>query len=219
MSTVYSLKDKNDDLVIMAQDLCVLACIHGQGAIPSKLSTGPSGELLSLPTNWFSIGELDQKAGAKISPDIKTADVYGYGSMAPRRTVKTEESVTVSFSAQESRAMNLGMFWSADLSNVTPDPNGEWQIKKSAQSKLIYYSLILVGQDANSAGDVYPYWIFPKVTVTKTDAINLANDSALAYPFTFQTFEDKAFGGYVAIGSAGSGQAAINTAAGFGSGS
>ena len=219
MTDVYSLKDKNDDLVVMAQDLAAIACVYGQGTIPAKLSVNPAGELLPLPTNWFALGELDQKAGAKISPEIKTTDVYGYGSMAPRRTVKTEESVTVSFSAQESRNINLSMFWGKDLSGVTADANGEWQFKKSGQSGLIYYSIILIGQDSNSAGDVFPYWIFPKTTITKTDAIQLQNDSAIIYPFQFQTFEDKAYGGYVGVGSAGAGQAAVNAAAGFASGS
>lgn len=219
MSTVYSLKDKNDDLVIMAQDLAVIACVYGQGVIPEKISTNTDGELLALPTNWFALGELDQKAGAKISPEIKTTDVYGYGSMAPRRTVKTEESVSVSFSAQESRNINLSMFWGKDLTDVTADANGEWQFKKSGQSSLVYYSLILIGQDSNSAGDVYPYWIFPKTTITKTDAIQLQNDQPVVFPFQFQTFEDKAYGGYVGVGSAGAGQAAINTAAGFSAGS
>lgn len=218
-TTIVSLKDKQDDLVVMAQDLAAVACVYGQGTIPSAITTDTDGNLLPLPANWFPLGELDQKAGAKISPEIKTTDVYGYGSLAPRRTVKTEESVTVSFSAQESRKINLSLFWSTDLTDVEPDVNGEVQFKKTAASSLVYYSLILIGQDANSAGIVLPYWVFPKVTVIKTDAISLMNDQAVAYPFTFQTFEDNAYGGYVGVGFAGEGQAAVNDIAGWESGS
>ncbi|AYR03170.1 major tail protein [Gordonia phage Octobien14] len=215
---IKSLKDKNDGLVVMARDAAVIATPYGVGSIPTKL-TGPGGNLISLPSNWDSFGELDQQAGISITPDVQTANVDGYGSTGPRRTVKTGESVTLAFAAQESRNLVLSAFWDLDLDNTVADSNGEWQAKKSYTSDMKLWSLILLGADQNEFGDVYPYWIFPKVMVTQTDAVTLGTDSALVYPFTFQAFEDESFGGFMAIGSAGPGQAGVNAAAGFGNGS
>lgn len=215
---IYSFKQKNDDLVVMARDAAVIATPYGVGSIPSKL-TGPGGNLISLPSNWLSFGELDQQAGITITPDQSTTDVRGYGSLGPRRVVKTEESVTLAFSPQESKNIAVSAFWGVDMDDLTADANGEWQAKKSYTADLDYWSLILLTADENRFGPVYNYWIFPKVSVTQTDAISLATDSAVAYPLTFTAFEDATFGGFMAMGAGGAGQAGVNTAAGFNSGS
>lgn len=219
MTDVYGLKDKTDELLLVASDLAVVACVYGKGEVPTSISQDATGDLNPLPDNWFYVGELDQKAGAKITPDIKTTDIMGYGSMQPRRTIKTEESVSVSFTAQESRKINLGMFWGLDLNDVEADANNEWSFLKSARGGLIYYSLALIGEHNGETGTVNPYWIFPKVAITKTDAISLSTEDALAYPFTFQAFEDKEYGGFIRVGQAGAGNAALNTVGGFTAGS
>ena len=75
--------------------------------------------------------------------------------------------------------------------------------------------LIVIGQDENEFGPVLPYWQFPKVTVTKKDAIKLGMEDALVYPLTFTAFEDEAYGGFVGIGHAGAGFVATSAAGGF----
>lgn len=212
---ILSLKDKNDPLVIMARDAAVIATPYGQGVIPSAITTNPQGDVMAMPVGWRSVGELDQKTGITITPDLKTVDVRGYGSLGPRRVVPTEENVTLSFGAQESKALNLEMFWDIDFSAATPDANGEVLVKKGYSSKLKYWSIIIIGQDETENGTVLPYWIFPKVSVTKKDAIKLGMEDALVYPLTFTAFEDPTFGGYIGIGHAGAGFAATAAAAGF----
>lgn len=214
-TTIKSLKEKNDPLVIMARDACVLATRYGSGTIPAAITTNPAGDVMALPANWHSLGELDQKSGITITPDLKTVDVRGYGSLGPRRVVPTEENVTLGFTAQESRALNLEMFWDTDFAGQTADVNGEVVAKKSYTSNLSYWSLIVIGQDENEYGTVLPYWVFPKVSVTKKDAIKLGMEDALVYPLTFTAFEDENYGGYIGIGHAGAGFAAIAGDAGF----
>jgi len=217
--TIASFKDKQDDLVINPGNLAVIAAKYGT-TVPTKLGA-PGGGLIALPVGWEPLGEVAKKDGAKITPDVKTAEIEGYGSPTPRRVLRTAESVTVSFTAQEARRVNVEMFWNAELGSTVADADGEWQIKKSAADGLLnnYYSIILVGQDTNTAGLVFPYYIFPKVSVTKTDAQSFDMEAELAYPLTFTAYEDPVFGGYMAHGSAGAGQAAVNTLAGFSAGS
>lgn len=214
-TNIVSLKDKFDPLVFMGRDACVLATKWGVGTIPEGITTDPAGNLMALPTNWHSSGELDQKAGITITPDLKTAEIMGYGSLGPRRVVPTGETVTLSFTPQESRALNLEMFWNVDFANQAADANGEVLAKKSYTSKLNYWSLIVIAQDETEYGEVFPYWIFPKVSVTKTDAVKLGMEEAIAYPLTFTAFEDDAFGGFIGIGHAGAGFQAVAAEGGF----
>ncbi|PQP24164.1 hypothetical protein [Rhodococcus opacus] len=215
MALFSTLKDKIDDLVIGATDLAVLAAPYGT-TVPSTL-TAADGSLLSLPAGWKSVGELDQKGAASITPDVKTTDIMGYGSMVPRRTIKTGEGVTIDFTAQEIRKMNLSLFWGSDLSATAPDAaSGEWQYKKSSSAAMNYFSIIMIGVDSNSAGDIYQYWIFPKVAVTKSGKISLSTDGPQTFPITLTAYEDRTFGGYVAIGQGGLGNKANNAIAGFG---
>lgn len=215
--TVLSLKNKNDDLVVVSGDLAMIVTKYRKGAIPTSI-TNAAGELIALPADWESAGELEQKSGAKISPNTKTSDILGYGSLPARRVVKTSEAVELSVTAQESRKITQSMFWGSDDFDVDP-VSGETRLTKSASSKLLYFSVILIGHDDTGSGDIYPYWIFPKMTVTKSDSITLSMEEAVSYPLTLTAYEDKDFGGYVATGMAGAGWKALNAAAGFPGGS
>lgn len=210
---IIDLKDKADQLVIRASDACVLAAPYG-AVIPSAITTDVAGNLMALPAGWHSVGEIDEAAGVTITPDLQTGELRGYGSRGPRRTWITQESVTFGFTAQESRALNLEMFWDVDFTGGT-DVNGEQLVKKSYSSSQRYWSVIIIGEDANEDGVVLPYWIFPKATITQKEAISLDIEGALVYPFEFTAFEDKDFGGYVGIGHAGAGFAQIAVDGGF----
>ncbi|MBS4103269.1 phage tail tube protein [Tsukamurella paurometabola] len=220
MATVKSLKDKNDDLVVVAGDMAMIATKYKKGAIPTSI-TDASGVLIPLPVDWESAGELEQKAGAKVSPNTKTTDILGYGSLPARRVVKTSEAVELAVTAQEARKINQAMFWGTDPdADFDVDPvSGEVKMLKSASAKMTYWSVILIGHDDGTYGDVYPFWIFPKMTVTKADSVTLSMEDAVSYPLTLTAFEDADFGGYVATGWAGPGAKALNAAAGFTSGS
>lgn len=211
---IKSLKDKQDSLVVMARDAAVLAAPYGT-VIPAGITTDPVGNLMSLPSGWGSVGELDQQAGITITPDLQTAEVHGYGSMGARRVVVTKETVTVGFTAQESRALNLEMFWGGDFKNKTPDANGEVVVKRGYESTLKYWSLLIIGQDDNEFGRVLDYWVFPKVTITSKEAVKLGQEEALVYPLTFTAFEDATYGGYVGVGQAGVGFTATALTAGY----
>lgn len=216
---IRNLKDKNDDLVLNARNAAVIATPYGVGAVPEKITTAADGTLIALPSGWKSFGELDNKAGFKITPDIKTTEIEGYGSLGSRRTIKTGESVQFMFAPQETRDVAVSMFWSIDVAKLIADANGEVLAKRSYEDKMLYWSLILIGQDDSPVGTKFPYWVFPKVTVVKTDGITLGMGDAVTYPLTVQAYEDVDYGGFMGIGLAGAGQDAVNGVSGFESGS
>jgi hypothetical protein len=217
MSSILSLKDKNDDLVVIPGDLAIVACPWGTAEIPDSLTTGADGALNALPVGWQSVGEIEKKSGAEISPDSKTADIEGYGSLVPRRTVKTAESVMLDFTAQEVRKINFGMFWGMDLSDIQAnETTGEWRAIKRATTTVQFWSIMLFGIDGPEDNEVIPFWIFPKMSVVKSGKISLQMDGALSTPISLSAYEDNDFGGYVAFGMAGKGNQTLNQSNGFG---
>lgn len=217
MAAFADYKKKDDALVIVPGNLAVIAAEYGT-TIPTKL-TDVSGNLVALPTGFKAVGEVAKSEGLTVTPELSTADIEGYGSPNPRRVVRTKETITVGFTAQESRALNVEMFWNQEFGSVTADVNGEWQMVKSANDGLLnrYYSLIIIGQDANEVGNIFPYYIFPKVSVSKTEAQKWDSEKELAYPFEFSAYEgDFGLGSAtIVVGAGGAGQDSINVAAGF----
>ncbi|GAA4399659.1 phage tail tube protein [Tsukamurella soli] len=220
-SNIATLKNTNNELYMVPGDACVIAAPWVQGACPTAITTDAQGDLLPLPMGWQSLGELDQKAGIKITPDKKTNDILGYGSIVPRGSVNTAMSVTAEFSIQEWTEIGAALYWDVDKASVTVDPTtGEWQIAKSATPEVNYYSLIIVGQDITSGqGYRFPYWIFPKAMVTKQSAQSLSMSEALLMPVTFTAYTDDTLGEFLITGAGGPGVQATNTAAGFVEGS
>lgn len=211
---VSSLKDKHDNLVLRGQDVAVLAAPYGT-TLPTSITSDAQGNLAPLPAGWKSVGEIEEAAGLTITPDVQTGNLRGYGSRGDRRVWITQESVTIGFTAQESTALNLEMFWDVSFEGGIDPSTGEQMVKKSYAGAMKYWSLLAIAEDENEDGIILPYWLFPKVTVTKKDAVKLDVEGGIVYPFEFTAFEDPDFAGYMGIGHAGAGFAQIALDGGF----
>ncbi|RJO74172.1 hypothetical protein D5S18_18640 [Nocardia panacis] len=211
--TILQFKDKNDSLVIVPQDLACLVAPYGT-AIPPKLTVDNTGSLPWIP-GFRSLGELQRKAGAGISPDTKTANVEGYGSLPPRRILKTDEGITLDVTFQETRDMAYELFFGMQMAAVQADANGEWRATRSAQAAVLYYSVILIGQDGSPGSEIYPYMILPKTMVSQSQKFQFQMDSAIELGVTFTALQDNTSGGYVMFGQAGKGSQAIIGDQGF----
>lgn len=195
MTTTVSfqaMKNKQDPLVFASLNSLLVAHLWTPGAdyIPSSLTDSTSGLLKPLSTGWSTLGEVQKKAGVSLTPNLKTSDVEGLGSMAPRRTLKTNEGIDIDFTAQEWRKINMSIFYGTDLSTVWADTLGQWVGHKSASPIQQYFSLIVMGRDTTPDGDIYPYWIFPKVAVTKIGKTGLNDGQEIEFPSTLSIYED-----------------------------
>lgn len=209
-----SLVGKNDKLVIVPRKLAVLVAPYGT-TIPTAL-TDATG-LIALPAEWETAGEISRE-DVSIGGEGDTENIVGYGSLIPRRVIKTEESMAFTFKAQETKRVNYELFFGDDLGDIVPDVNGEWRAYKGSGGDLVYKSVILVGLDGSAAAPIYPFWIFPKMSSSSSGEIPLSMSAALELPITLNAYEDPDFGpdgAYVAYGMAGAGAAAVNTEMGF----
>lgn len=204
------IKDKQDSLVLAATDIAALLVPYGTDLGPVVDDT--TGELLPAPTGGKSLGEIQKKAGVDLSPDMKTEGIQGYGSRADRRIFVTEESFEIDLTVQEIRAEAYKMFLSVEDDDIT-STDKVTRIKKSASGDVVYYGLILVAKDLAKGGDIFPFWKFPKVAVTKKGKMSLAEAAEMGMPLTFTVFEED--GEMMEIGLGGKGWPELRAKAGF----
>lgn len=215
-TTFLALKGKNDPLVLSALDWLVV--VHkwsaGVSYIPTDL-TNSSGVLQTLPSGWDTVGEIQKKAGVDLSPDTKTATIDGYGSPGPRRTLVTGEDFAIDYYAQEWRKVNLEMWHNVDLSTTAATPGKGFRAKKRSQLSTPQYSAIVIAYDGSPAEELYPFFIFPKVSITKRSKMSGQQGAELGMPMTLTVYEDPDFEGLYDFGVAGAGFDTIATDAGF----
>lgn len=215
-TTFLELKGKNDPLVVSALDYLVLLHKWAPGAayMPADL-TDSSGVLQSVGAGWFTSGEIQKKKGVDLTPDTQSSPVEGYGSSGPRRTILTAEGFTVDYLAQEWRKGNLEMWNNVDLSTTSATPGKGFHARKTSQLSMTYYSAIVIAYDGMPSAELYPWWMFGKVGVTKRAAMSGQQGAELGLPMTLTIFEDTEWGALYDFGVAGSGFDAIATDAGF----
>lgn len=208
-----TIKDKQDELVLAATDIAAIIFPHGTEVGP--IVDDETGNLLKLAEGGISLGELQKAAGVELTPEMSTEGVMGYGSRAQRRVFVTEESFSINLTVQEISKIAYQMFASiADEDIVTTGK--VTRMTKRASGGVQYYSLVLIAKDLAKNGDIFPFWVFPKVAVTQKGSMSLAEAAEMGMPLTFTIFEED--GKQYEIGLGGPGWPELAEAAGFAAG-
>lgn len=208
------IKDKQDDLVLAATNIAWYVMPYRPDAPLPEVVDDKTGELLPLPAGAVSLGEIQKKAGVSLTPDLKTEGIQGYGSRASRRVFVTEENFDVDFTIQEVRKAGYQMFFGLEDEDFNTSENGSvTRMTKRASGSVKYYTLVGIAVDQAFSGDIFAFWVFPKVAVTKKGKMDLAEAQEMGMPVTFTMFE--ANGVQLQIGLAGAGWAELAKKAGF----
>lgn len=210
-TTFREIKKKQDDLVLAATDLAAIILPYGETK-NWLVVDGSTGALIPAPSGALSLGELQKSAGAELSPDMSTESIMGYGSRAARRVFVTEEGMTVNLTVQEVTKAALQMFHSIDDNDIMAGQKVT-RLTKRASTAVKHYGLVLIAKDLAKNGEIFPYWVFPKVAITNKGAQSLADAAEMAMPLTFTVFEDD--GVQYELGFGGPGWPELAKAAGF----
>ncbi len=188
-----AMKDKQDQLVVAPLNSLVYAHKWAPGAsyIPATICDPTTGALLPLAPGWFTLGELQKKAGVDMTPDRKTSDVEGLGSVAPRRSIVTGETETIDYTAQEWRKVGHSIYYDTDLSSTYANATtGEWRASKQATATAQYWTFLVMAFDGIPGSEIWPYWIYPKLMTTKVGKRSLVDGSEIAFPSTLTCYCD-----------------------------
>jgi hypothetical protein len=208
-----TLKDARADLALAPLNLTVLLAPYS--ADPAETLEGADGSL-DVPAEYESVGHFQKKAGLTLSTDMSSQDIEAYGEMDPIRNIISRKKTMFDFVMFENKKLVLEVIHSADFSDVTPSANGGVVLPAPSTPKNRYYRAILVGHDDTDDGEVFIYWLMPKVKLDKVDNQTLNDDNVLEYKPTLTAFKDDDLGYSVAQGFCGPGWKALADAAGFG---
>lgn len=212
MTDFNTLKDAQADLAFAPLNLTVLLAPYS--ATPIETVEGTDGSL-DVPVEYVSVGHFEKAGGLSIGTDMQSQDIEAYGESDPIRTIISRRKTTISFSMYQSQRNVLELIWAEDYSDVTQSAHGGVVLAAPTTPKNRYYRALLLGQDDREEGEVWVYWLMPKVKLESVDSQTLNDDNVLMYKPTLTAFKDEVLGYSVAQGFAGPGWAALATAAGF----
>ena len=214
MTDFNTLKDAKADLAIAPLNLTVLLAPYS--ADPAETLEGSDGSL-DVPAEYVSVGHFEKAAGLTLGTDMTSQDIEAYGESDPIRTIISRRKTTFNFNMYQNQRNVLELIWTADFSDVEPSAHGGIVLPAPSTPKNRYYRAARVGQDDRDEGEVFVYWLMPKVKLESVDSQTLNDDNVLMYNPTLVAFKDDELGYSVAQGFCGPGWAALVADAGFGS--
>lgn len=135
--------------------------------LPTAMTSGATGDLLTLPDGYVDVGWMDSKQGATWSRKPNVADVASWGSVEPTRSDIISDDRTLKFTAQETKIITLELAEGVDMSTVTPDATTK-EVAFSAPIRPVtrYYRVFGLYVDGDGADTIYVGRSMPRAVVT-----------------------------------------------------
>ena len=150
--------------------------------------------LLAIPSGYEDLGWITQDQGATWTRDVETSDVNSLGSAEPTRRDITSDVTGLQVTAQESKAVNIGLHEGVDLSAVTHDTDGNVTFDKPDRPASIFYRVFVLFKDGDGADAVYFAKWLPRAQVTDMGEQQWNEENEVQYSLTFTAFVDQEVG-------------------------
>lgn len=190
--SISSFKNANSDLIISALDLAILLTPYKNPMIET-MEDPSTGDLITLPEHWASVGLTEKKSGVNFGHETSSTDIESYGESEPTKKIMNKRTGTTDFVMQESNRQALELFWQADYSDIQPSEHGGIVLPAPGRPTMRFYHGVVLGFDGTEGAEIYPYWLLPKVSVTKVDNQSTNDDGSITYHPTLTWYKDKTF--------------------------
>jgi hypothetical protein len=158
-----------------AVELCWVA--DESGAV---LPTTPS---VALDTTFKSLGYVTPDGGT-VNTSIAQTDVPGFGTTSPIRTLITQETITIAFTALETNKITEALDTRQALSDITVTASVMSTTRGASRDAL--YSFILDAKD----GTNLIRKVYPKVRVTNIGDTVVGYNGVIQHPYTLTAYAD-----------------------------
>lgn len=181
--------------------------------------TTEGGELIDLKAAGFTpLGWLTKSDGINFSRETEQQEVESFGALEPTRVDFTKDVTSAAFRMQESNKAVMEMYYNTDLSEVTPDANGEFYFTNDAQPSTIYRRMVYIAKDGNGDDAKYIIKAMPRAIVSEVQEQSWTPESELSYGLTVKATSDPEVNYSVRHAFAGPGIKKIAEDMGFGAG-
>jgi hypothetical protein len=194
--TYADIRDKKNELIRRAKDGSVFVA-EMSVAVPTALTSTSSSTLLTLATtDWTDIGWFSTD-GVTYDRSTDQVETSSFGSSETTRSDVTKDEISMSCTAQETKALTLGITTGADITAIKADATtGEVQVAKPTTPKLRFYRVLGIFLDHDDNGlEIYFGRLMPRAQVADFGSQGYNEDeTGISYPMTWRGKEDSTLG-------------------------
>lgn len=191
MAGYQDLAEKQEGLIRKMTDGSVFVAASSVAAITTIAGTG-SALIAALPTGYFDLGLLTDD-GAAIAAATQSQDVTSWGQFGPTRTDIINRTPSLTCTAQETKALTVGLMLGVDAAAATIPTGGQYKVDLPTRPKGKSYRVLVLGVDENEDGEIYIARFMPNAKLTNIGEQSM-NGGVFTYPFTFTGSVDSALG-------------------------
>lgn len=164
-------------------------------SIPEKIFADKQGNFIDFKEAGFiPLGWLTKGDGINFSRETEQSEVESFGAQEPTRVDFTKDTTSAAFNCQETNKKVLELYYSQDLSEVTPDSKtGEISFEQR-DPETIYRRMIYIAHDGKGKDAKYIVKIMPKATISEVQEQSWSSESELAYGMTAKASKDDELG-------------------------
>jgi hypothetical protein len=196
MSVYADIRDKKNELIRRAKDGSVFVA-DTTVAVPAALTAGAGAPLTALdPDDWTDLGWFSTD-GVTYDRATDSVDTSSFGSTEATRSDVTKDEISMTVTAQETKALTLAITTGADIAAIKGAVlTGETIISKPTRPTLRYYRVLGIFLDHNDAGlEIYFGRLMPRAQVADFGSQGYNEDeTGISYPMTFRGKEDSVLG-------------------------
>lgn len=194
--TYADIRDKKNELIRRAKDGSVFVAAMSVTP-PTALTSTSSSTLLTLSTtDWTDIGWFSTD-GVTYDRSTDQVETQSFGSAESTRSDVTKDEISMSCTAQETKALTIGITTGADIAAILADATtGEVQVAKPTRPKLKFYRVLGIFLDHDDNGnEIYFGRLMPRAQVADFGSQGYNEDeTGISYPMTWRGKEDSVLG-------------------------
>lgn len=196
MADYAALRDKKNELIRRAKDGSIFVA-QMDVAVPAALTELTGAGLIVLdPADWTDLGWISTE-GVTYDRETESVDTSSFGSSEATRSDVTRDEISMSCTAQETKALTLSITTGADITAIKANATtGEVQVAKPTRPKLRFYRTLglFLDHDDNGA-EIYFGRLMPRAQVADFGSQGYNEDeTGISYPMTWRGKEDSSLG-------------------------
>ncbi len=196
MAVFADLQDKKNELIRRAKDGSVFVA-QMSVSVPTALTSTSAATLLTLdPEDWLDLGWISTD-GVNYDRETEQVETQSFGSSEPTRSDVTRDEISLTCTAQETKALTIGITTGADIAAILANATtGEVQVAKPARPKLRFYRVLGLFLDHDDDGqEIYFGRLMPRAQVADFGSQGYNEDeTGISYPMTWRGKEDSTLG-------------------------